>query len=126
MAAPKPTPRFISKERGKITALPLYCDGFVQKKHTGEKDFKRYFAELRGSTIFLYSDEKNATYTEKLELQNLKSLDTWSLKENYISAEFTLTLLNEEVRLKIENPDAGEEWKGFILTVAKNMTKKIN
>ncbi|XP_034777091.1 signal-transducing adaptor protein 1-like [Acipenser ruthenus] len=119
MAAPKPTPRFISKERGKITALPLYCDGFVRKKHTGEKDFNRYFAELRGSTIFLYSDEKNATYTEKLELQNLKSLDTWSLKENYISAEFTLTLLNEEVRLKIENPDAGEEWKGFILTVAK-------
>ncbi|XP_041120365.1 signal-transducing adaptor protein 1-like isoform X2 [Polyodon spathula] len=82
-------------------------------------DFKRYFAELRGSTIFLYSDEKNATYTEKLELQNLKSLDTWNLKEKCISAEFTLTLLNEEVRLKIENPDSGEEWKGFILTVAK-------
>ncbi|RXM36824.1 Signal-transducing adaptor protein 1 [Acipenser ruthenus] len=62
---------------------------------------------------------RKVKYTEKLELQNLKSLDTWSLKENYISAEFTLTLLNEEVRLKIENPDAGEEWKGFILTVAK-------
>ncbi|KAK6493369.1 signal-transducing adaptor protein 1-like [Huso huso] len=119
MAAPKPTPRFISKERGKITALPLYCDGFVLKKHTGEKDFKRYFAELRGSTIFLYSDEENATYSEKLELQNLKSMDTGSLKRKYISADFTLTLLNEEVRLKIENPDAGEEWKGFILTVAK-------
>ncbi|XP_041074796.1 signal-transducing adaptor protein 1-like [Polyodon spathula] len=119
MAAPKPTSRFISKERGKITALPLYCDGFVQKKHTGEKDFKRYFAELRGSTIFLYSDEENATYTEKLELQNLKSMDTGSLKRKYISAEFTLILLNEEVQLKIENPDAGEKWKGFILTVAK-------
>ncbi|MBN3310243.1 signal-transducing adaptor protein 1 [Amia ocellicauda] len=118
MAAPIPAPRGVSKKRESITALPLYYEGFLHKKYTGEKNFKKFFAELRGSTLFLYSDDKNTVYSEKLELETLKAMvvDNTNTKSN--TAVFTLTLQNEEVQLKIDNVDAAEEWRGFILTLA--------
>ncbi|XP_046878709.1 signal-transducing adaptor protein 1-like isoform X2 [Hypomesus transpacificus] len=114
MAAPR---RVITKRRATITALPLYHSGALLKKYTGEKDFKKYYGELRGSTIFLYMDETQDTYTEKLDLHMLKSME---MDSPYVKTPtiFTLSLINEEVQLKMECPDKGEEWRGFIMTVA--------
>ncbi|XP_030650062.1 signal-transducing adaptor protein 1-like [Chanos chanos] len=116
MAAP---PRVVFQRRDRVTALPLYHSRYLFKKYTGERDFKSFFAELRGSTIFLYSDEKEQKYCERLEVHNLKSLkmDSSSYMKNK-PVIFTLTLHNEEVQLKIENPNYAEEWRGFIHTVA--------
>ncbi|XP_062332281.1 signal-transducing adaptor protein 1-like [Osmerus eperlanus] len=122
MAAPR---RVITKRRATITALPLYHSGALLKKYTGEKDFKKYYGELRGSTIFLYMDETQDTYTEKLDLHMLKAMEMHSL---YVKTPtiFTLSLINEEVQLKMECPDKGEEWRGFIMTVAyKEIPSKI-
>ncbi|XP_041707737.1 signal-transducing adaptor protein 1 [Coregonus clupeaformis] len=116
------TPRRVYKRRETITALPLYYSGQLQKKYTGEKDFKNFYGELRGSTIFLYRDEMHDTYSEKLDLQMLKSMAMDSSYQNNRSTIYTLTLSNEEVQLKVDNPNTGEEWRGFIMTVA---TKEI-
>ncbi|KAL4641754.1 signal-transducing adaptor protein 1-like [Arapaima gigas] len=111
-------PRLISKKREKITALPLYHSGHLLKKFTDKKDFQSFYGELRGSTIFLYSDDKQDMYSEKLELRDLKSMvmDKQGVKGG--SPVYTLTLLSEKVQLKTDSLDTGEEWKGLIMTVA--------
>ncbi|XP_047421937.1 signal-transducing adaptor protein 1 isoform X3 [Sciurus carolinensis] len=63
---PKPAPRRIFQERLKITALPLYFEGFLSVKRAAYQEYKRYWTELRGTTLFFYTDKKNTT-TENTE-----------------------------------------------------------
>ncbi|XP_028272381.1 signal-transducing adaptor protein 1-like [Parambassis ranga] len=118
-------PRVVHKRRATITALPLYYSGHVLKKHTKEKDFKNYYAELRGATLFLYKDDTQDTYVEKLDLEQLKSMELESPYQRKTPTIFTLTLHTEEVQevqevqLKMDNADTGEEWRAYILTVVK-------
>lgn len=86
-------------------------------------------------------------YTEKLNLEQLKSMELDSPYESKTPTIFTLTLHTQEVQLKVsfedssnkqkkrlmeseiqpkclrsvqmENCDTGEEWRGYILTVVK-------
>lgn len=123
MSAP---PRVVNQRRATITALPLYYSGPLLKKYTGEKNFKTFYGELRGSSLFLYTDEAQSTYAEKLDLQMLKSMDLESPYLKKAPTIFTLFLQNEEVQLKMDNPDTGEEWRGFIMTVAtREIPKKL-
>ncbi|CAG5990563.1 unnamed protein product [Menidia menidia] len=110
-------PRTVQQRRQNITALPLYYSGQLLKKSAKEKDFKKYFGELRGSSLFLYEDDTQETYTEKLDLDQLKSLDLQSPYQQRAPTIFTLTLHKEQVQLKMENADTGEVWRGYILTV---------
>ncbi|XP_076594639.1 signal-transducing adaptor protein 1-like isoform X2 [Chaetodon auriga] len=112
-------PRVIHKRRETITALPLYYSGHLLKKHRKEKDFKKYYAELRGATLFLYEDDTQDTYTEKLNLEELTSMELDSPYQRKTPTIFTLRLSTEVVQLKMDNPDTGEEWRGYILTVIK-------
>ncbi|XP_026186270.1 signal-transducing adaptor protein 1-like [Mastacembelus armatus] len=112
-------PRVVHKRRATITALPLYYSGHLLKKLTREKDFKQYYAELRGATLFLYTDDTQDTYIEKLDLEQLKSMELESPYQRKASTIFILTLHTEEVQLKMDNPDTGEEWRGYILTVVR-------
>ncbi|KAM6999996.1 signal-transducing adaptor protein 1-like [Tautogolabrus adspersus] len=112
-------PRVVFKRRETITDLPLYYSGHLQKKSSKDQDFKKFYGELRGTTLFLYKDDTQATYTEKMDLEKLKSLEldiSYQKKEPTI---FTLLLHTDEVHLKMDNPEAGMEWKGYILTVTK-------
>ncbi|KAM6953366.1 signal-transducing adaptor protein 1-like [Aplochiton taeniatus] len=119
-------PRVVNQRRATITALPLYYYGSLLKKYTGEKDFKKFYGELRGCTLFLYTDEVQSTYAEKLDLQVLKSMDFNSPYLKKAPTIFTLSLQNEEVQLKMDNPDTAEEWRAFILTIAtKEIPKKL-
>uniref|UniRef100_UPI003AAFE44E signal-transducing adaptor protein 1-like n=1 Tax=Centroberyx gerrardi TaxID=166262 RepID=UPI003AAFE44E len=111
--------RVVHKRRTTITALPLYHSGHLLKKRSKEKDFKKYYGELRGCSIFLYTDDTQDTYTEKLDLEMLKSMVLDSPYQRKTPTIFTLSLHTEEVQLKMDNPDTGEEWRGFILTVTK-------
>ncbi|XP_030169631.1 signal-transducing adaptor protein 1 isoform X5 [Lynx canadensis] len=63
---PKPAPRRIFQERLKITALPLYFEGFLLVKRSECQEYKHYWTELRGTTLFFYSDKKSPT-TENAE-----------------------------------------------------------
>uniref|UniRef100_A0A8C9P292 Signal transducing adaptor family member 1 n=1 Tax=Spermophilus dauricus TaxID=99837 RepID=A0A8C9P292_SPEDA len=63
---PKPAPRRIFQERLKITALPMYFEGFLSVKRAANQEYKRYWTELRGTTLFFYTDKKN-TITENTE-----------------------------------------------------------
>ncbi|XP_033948420.1 signal-transducing adaptor protein 1-like isoform X1 [Pseudochaenichthys georgianus] len=111
--------RVVHKRRATITDLPLYYSGHLRKKLTKEKDFKKYYGELRGATLFLYKDDTQDTYTEKLHLGQLKSMQLHSPYQKKTPTIFTLTLQTEEVQLQMDNSDTGEEWRGYILTVVK-------
>ncbi|KAM9849693.1 signal-transducing adaptor protein 1-like [Aulostomus maculatus] len=114
--------RVIHQRRATITALPLYYCGPLLKKYSDEEDFKKFYAELRGTTLFLYKDDTQYTYIEKLELEHLKSMILLSPYQRKTPTIFTLVTTKSEVQLKMDNPDSGEEWRGYILTMIK---KKI-
>ncbi|XP_062925194.1 signal-transducing adaptor protein 1-like [Mobula hypostoma] len=97
MAASRKNLRLVFERREKITSLPLYYDGFLWKKSTSDKDFQRYWSELRGSSIFFYSDDKDVTYTERMDLQHFISIGDDSSQ----AAGFRLHLGNGEVKLKV-------------------------
>ncbi|XP_023668318.2 signal-transducing adaptor protein 1-like [Paramormyrops kingsleyae] len=116
MTAASYSQRGISRIREKITELPLYHSGVLSKKYPAEKVFKKYYAELRGCTIFLYTDEKKDMYTERLELRDLKAVQ--KVASEFGWSVYSLILPKEEVHLKASGPDA-EEWRGYILAVTK-------
>ncbi|XP_035877152.1 signal-transducing adaptor protein 1 isoform X4 [Phyllostomus discolor] len=115
---PKPAPRRIFQERLKITALPLYFEGFLLVKRSEHQEYKHYWTELRGTTLFFYNDKKSTIYVDKLEIIDLTCLTEQNSTDNNC-AKFTLVLPKEEVQLKTENTESGEEWRGFILTVTE-------
>ncbi|KAK2849070.1 hypothetical protein Q5P01_008904 [Channa striata] len=114
----------VHRRRETISALPLYYSGHLLKKNTREKDFKKYYGELRGATLFLYKDEMQDTYTEKLDLEQLTSKELDWPNPRKTPTIFTLMLHKEELQLKMENPDTAEEWRGYILTVVKKEIPK--
>lgn len=116
MAAPQ---RIVHKRRATITALPLYYSGYLLKKNTREKDFKKYFGELRGAVLFLYEDNTQDTYTEMLDLEQLTSMQLDSPIKKPTPTVFSLTTHTEEIQLKMDNLDTGEEWRGYILTIVE-------
>ncbi|XP_016278712.1 signal-transducing adaptor protein 1 isoform X2 [Monodelphis domestica] len=63
---PKAAPRRIFQERMRITSLPLYFEGYLLVKRAEYQEFKHYWTELRGTTLFFYVDKKNTT-TENTE-----------------------------------------------------------
>ncbi|XP_058505537.1 signal-transducing adaptor protein 1-like isoform X2 [Solea solea] len=109
----------IYKRNASITALPLYYSGPLLKKTNDKKNFEPYFGELRGSQLFLYKHDAQETYTEKLDLEQVKSKDL--NKPCVTSAIFTFTLQKEVVLLKVDNLSTGEEWRCYLLTMAKKV-----
>ncbi|XP_069834162.1 signal-transducing adaptor protein 1-like isoform X2 [Dendropsophus ebraccatus] len=117
MAATEPAPRRIYQQRSRLTSLPLYYEGFLWIKRGRNKEVK-YWTELRGSKLFLYSDKKQEKFTDSIDLQYLSSAtDRYSNQKQL--AEVILQLPNEEVCIKTETAEDAEEWKGFILTVSQ-------
>ncbi|XP_059525902.1 signal-transducing adaptor protein 1 isoform X3 [Myotis daubentonii] len=115
---PKPAPRRIFQERLKITALPLYFEGFLLVKRSEYQEYKQYWTELRGTTLFFYNDKKSTIYVDKLDIIDLTCLNEQNSSDKNC-AKFTLVLPKEEVQLKTENTESGEEWRGFILTITE-------
>ncbi|XP_061900111.1 signal-transducing adaptor protein 1-like isoform X2 [Entelurus aequoreus] len=111
--------RVVHMRRATITALPLYYSGPLLKKLCSETDYKKFYAELRGDALFLYKDETQDTYTEKLNLQEMKSMHLESPYERKMPTVFTLTLATQKVHLKMDNPDTGEEWRVYIQTMVQ-------
>ncbi|XP_051474237.1 signal-transducing adaptor protein 1 [Apus apus] len=115
---PQPAPRRIFQERQRITGLPLYFQSYLSVRHSSCQEFKVYWTELRGTTLFFYDDKKTPTYSQKLDISALTSVTNVCPDENG-SAHFILMLSNGELELKANDCEYGKEWKGFILTVTK-------
>ncbi|NXG70199.1 STAP1 protein, partial [Baryphthengus martii] len=115
---PQPAPRRIFQERQRITGLPLYFQGYLSVRHSRWQEFRGYWTELRGTTLFFYDDKKTPTYSQKLDISALTSATNVYADENG-SAQFILMLSNGELELKANDCECGKEWKGFILTVTK-------
>ncbi|XP_043982378.1 signal-transducing adaptor protein 1-like isoform X2 [Gambusia affinis] len=113
----RPHPRVVHRRRETITALPLYHYGNLLKKNLREKDFRNFYGELRGSTLFLYNNDTQDTYSERLDLGLIKSMGIESPYKNKGPTIFTLSLPLEDVQLKMDNADTGEEWRGYIMTL---------
>ncbi|NWS60984.1 STAP1 protein, partial [Chunga burmeisteri] len=115
---PQPAPRRIFQERQRLTGLPLYFQGYLSVRHSRCQEFRVYWTELRGTTLFFYDDKRAPTYSHKLDISALTSATSVYPDENG-SAQFILMLSNGELELKANDYESGKEWKGFILTVTK-------
>uniref|UniRef100_A0A8C0F321 Signal transducing adaptor family member 1 n=1 Tax=Bubo bubo TaxID=30461 RepID=A0A8C0F321_BUBBB len=58
---PQPAPRQIFQERQRISGLPLYLQGYLSVRHSRCQEFRAYWTELRGTTLFFYDDKKAPT-----------------------------------------------------------------
>ncbi|XP_029456638.1 signal-transducing adaptor protein 1 isoform X2 [Rhinatrema bivittatum] len=115
---PKPLLRRIFNERQRNTSLPLYYENFLWIKRSKHKEYQKHWAELRGTTLFLYSDDKQEMHLKKIDLVTLKTLNVKHTTEGPWQ-KFTLILPNEKLHLMAKNSEEAEEWKGFILTVTE-------
>ncbi|XP_005723275.1 signal-transducing adaptor protein 1-like [Pundamilia nyererei] len=118
-------PRVVHKRRETITALPLYYSGHLLKKHSKDKDFKKYYGELRGCSLFLYKDDTQDTYTEKLDLDQLKSMESDSPYQKKEPTVFTLSLSTEKVQLKKELPSKLQLMPGQVLQLKEVLAQEI-
>nr|XP_043897008.1 signal-transducing adaptor protein 1-like isoform X3 [Solea senegalensis] len=98
-------PKAIYKRNASITALPLYYSGPLLKKRNDKKVSGARYVEMKS--------------TEKLDLEQVKSMDL--NKPCVTSAIFTFTLQKEVVLLKVDNLSTGEEWRCYLLTMAKKV-----
>uniref|UniRef100_A0A8C0F342 Signal transducing adaptor family member 1 n=1 Tax=Bubo bubo TaxID=30461 RepID=A0A8C0F342_BUBBB len=103
---PQPAPRQIFQERQRISGLPLYLQGYLSVRHSRCQEFRAYWTELRGTTLFFYDDKKAPTYSQKLDISALISATSVHPDENN-SAQFVLMLPNAELELKVKR---GKLW----------------
>nr|XP_033770713.1 signal-transducing adaptor protein 1 isoform X2 [Geotrypetes seraphini] len=114
----RPLLRRIFSERQMNTSLPLYYENFLWIKNSVHEEYQKYWVELRGTTLFLYTNDREEMYIKKIELGSLVTLDIQHTTKGPWQ-EFTLTLPEEKLYLMTYNSEEAEEWKGFILTVTE-------
>ncbi|OCU00114.1 signal-transducing adaptor protein 1 [Xenopus laevis] len=117
MASPAAISRRIHQKKINLTSLPLYYEGNLWIRQATRKECK-YWTELRGTKLFLYTDKLQEKSIDNIDLQSLVSV-TNGCPQQKQSAELILRLAKEEIYLKTETPEDIEEWKGFILTVVE-------
>ncbi|XP_030046380.1 LOW QUALITY PROTEIN: signal-transducing adaptor protein 1-like [Microcaecilia unicolor] len=114
----KPLLRRIFYERQRNTSLPLYYENFLWITNSLHEEYERYWVELRGTTLFLYTNDREEMYIKKIDLVSLVALDVQHTTERPCQ-QFILTLPNETLYLMTNSSEEAEEWKGFILTVTE-------
>ncbi|XP_029470369.1 signal-transducing adaptor protein 2 isoform X3 [Rhinatrema bivittatum] len=85
----------LRNSRAKIMLRAHYYEGYMEKKGSKDKD------------------------VEQLDLENFVSLTDDSSSKNQKEHRLILKLRSTEVKLKVENLELRELWKGFILTVVE-------
>ncbi|XP_030073202.1 signal-transducing adaptor protein 2 isoform X2 [Microcaecilia unicolor] len=103
--------------RPKTGARAHYYEGYMEKKDAKDKNFKKYWTGILGKTLYFYNNYKDVQEIEKLDLENFVSLIDESSSANQTEHRLLLKLKGMEVKLKVENLELRELWKGFILTV---------
>ncbi|XP_030148271.1 signal-transducing adaptor protein 2 [Lynx canadensis] len=118
MASALRPPR-IPKPKG---ALPShYYENFLEKKGPCDGDYKKFWAGLKGCTLYFYNSNRDSQHVEKLDLTALVKLTDdppWGSSRDP-GIHFSLVLRNQEIKFKVESLESREMWKGFILTVVE-------
>ncbi|XP_061457177.1 signal-transducing adaptor protein 2 isoform X2 [Rhineura floridana] len=114
----------IWRNKPKAAPPPHYFEGFLEKKSPQQKDYKKYWAGLRGLHLYFYNTNKDIQYVEKIDLADFVSLadDNSPRSAATLSmdrAKLNLKLRSQEVKLKMESLESREMWKGFILTMVE-------
>ncbi|KAE8631055.1 hypothetical protein XENTR_v10001059 [Xenopus tropicalis] len=112
MASPAAASRRIHQIKFNLTSLPLYYEGNLWIRRAMKKENK-YWSELRGTKLFLYTDKLQEKSVDNIDLQSLVSVTNGGPEQQ----QLILTLAREQIYLKTETSEDVEEWKGFILTV---------
>ncbi|KAL8177901.1 UNVERIFIED_CONTAM: hypothetical protein K2H54_023254 [Gekko kuhli] len=103
---------------------PHYYEGYLEKKAPWEKEYRKFWAGLRGLTLYFYNTNRDIQYVDLLDLADFVSLvddnpsrtvAAWSTE----GAKLTIRMKSQEVKLKMESLESREMWKGFILTMVE-------
>ncbi|XP_048353712.1 signal-transducing adaptor protein 2 [Sphaerodactylus townsendi] len=83
-----------------------YYEGYLEKKAPWEKEYKKFWAGLRGLRLYFYYTNRAIQYVELLDLSDFVSLVDddpprtvagWTVEE----AKLTLRMRSQEVQLKV-------------------------
>ncbi|KAJ8378573.1 hypothetical protein AAFF_G00238780 [Aldrovandia affinis] len=117
MAATTSTKR-ASRPRAQLP--PCYYEGYLEKRASKEKVFRRLWTCLCGDTLFFFNTYKDSDYMEKLDLSGFLCLvDDGSRDRNLEAARFSLRMKDGEIKLTAPSLEARELWKGFIQAVVE-------
>ncbi|KAJ8274160.1 hypothetical protein COCON_G00087850 [Conger conger] len=117
MAATTSTKR-AGRPRAQLPAC--YHEGYLEKRASKEKVFRRLWTCVCGNTLFFFNSHRDSEYVEKLELSGFLSMaDDGSRDRNLEAARFSLRLKDGEVKLTAPNLESRELWKGFIYAVVE-------
>ncbi|XP_044899908.1 signal-transducing adaptor protein 2 isoform X2 [Felis catus] len=86
-----------------------------------KQDYKKFWAGLKGCTLYFYNSNRDSQHVEKLDLTALVKLTDdppWGSSRDP-GIHFSLVLRNQEIKFKVESLESREMWKGFILTVVE-------
>ncbi|XP_041061541.1 signal-transducing adaptor protein 1-like isoform X1 [Carcharodon carcharias] len=113
MSSSKPT-------RHRCSAIPGYQEGYLEKLESKSQKYKRFWTVLRGNNLFFQVTSRDPMYIEKLNLDDLVSVESEdSLNKDLQVPNLILRLKHGDVKLKADSLESREQWKSFILTVAK-------
>ncbi|XP_067872653.1 signal-transducing adaptor protein 1-like isoform X2 [Heterodontus francisci] len=113
MSSPRPI-------RHRPFAIPGYYEGYLEKLEFKSKKYKRYWTVLRGNSLCFQLTSRDPTYIEKISLDDFVSVvNEDSHDKDLQTVNLILKLKHGDVKLKADSPESREQWKGFILTVAK-------
>ncbi|XP_036315822.1 signal-transducing adaptor protein 2 isoform X1 [Pipistrellus kuhlii] len=95
-------------------ALPShYHESFLEKKGPRDRDYRKFWAGLRGLTVYFYNSNRDSQHVEKIDLgASVKVTDGPGV-------HFNLFVRDQEIKFKVESLESREMWKGFILTVVE-------
>ncbi|XP_064184812.1 signal-transducing adaptor protein 2a [Anguilla rostrata] len=117
MAATTPTKR-AGRPRSQLP--PCYHEGYLEKRATKEKVFRKLWTSMCGNALFFFNSHRDNDYVEKLDLGGFLSMaDDGSRDRNLEAARFSLRLKDGEVKLTAPNLESRELWKGFIYAVVE-------
>nr|XP_033812420.1 signal-transducing adaptor protein 2 [Geotrypetes seraphini] len=103
--------------RSKTGVRTHYYEGYMEKKDSKNKNFKKYWTGILGKTLYFYNNYKDIQEIEKLDLEKFVSLTEEGSCVNQKEHKLLLKLKGMEVNLRVESLEQRELWKGFILTV---------
>ncbi|XP_058393670.1 signal-transducing adaptor protein 2 isoform X1 [Diceros bicornis minor] len=103
-------------------ALPShYHESFLEKKGPRDQHYRKFWAGLRGLTLYFYNSNRDFQHVEKLDLGAFVKITDEAPQGSARDpgTHFSLVLRNQEIKFKVESLESREMWKGFILTVVE-------
>ncbi|XP_038633989.1 signal-transducing adaptor protein 1-like isoform X2 [Scyliorhinus canicula] len=106
--------------RYRISYVPGYHEGYLEKLESKSQTYKRYWTVLRGNELLFQVTSRDPMYIEKISLSDFVSVvNEDSPDQDPQTSNLILKLKHGNVRLKADSPESREQWKGFIHTAAK-------